>query len=742
MLNIAIISVRGKPMKSMTEIENVETNRNATIQNKISKTESRLLCFTIDSDWKIQGITPMFQRIVYERFGLEVKNGMTIEEIPAEAVFKSKLKQFIETASKGEAQSGVLYGPIDDGMLEIFCLPIVLDNNIVGVSVVWQDITERTLNERTLKINAERLRHLFERAPLGYQSLNDKGFLLDVNEAWLKTLGYQHDEVVGKWLGDFMDPDQIPTLKSNFKKFREQGKLHAEYKMKHKDGHKIDVSIDGRIGYDKEGQFERTHCIVNDITEQKIAQQRLIESEERYRLLFSEMNQGIALYKIILDENGKPTDYSFTDVNDFFLEMFEMKREDVIGKRAKEVMPKVEEYWIEEFGRVALTGQSSNFVNYFETTGRYYDTHNYATEPGYFAVICRDITESRQAQENILFLSYHDQLTGLYNRRFYEEELKRLDVERNMPMTLVMGDINGLKLVNDSFGHAQGDELIIKVADAIRKACRVDDIVARFGGDEFVIILPRTETAEANKVVDRIKSRLIEINSGSIDISVSFGVQTKQSIDEETKEWIKKTEDDMYQHKVYESLSMRSRTIDLIMKTLFEKNSREMLHSKRVSEICVSIATQLGLGNDEINKIRLTGLMHDIGKIGIDEKILNSDQKLTPEEWIEIKKHPEIGSRILSASLEFAEIAEVVLQHHERWDGKGYPRGLKGEAISLNARIISIADAFDAMCSDRAYRKAYDEQFALSEILRGAGSQFDPQLVTAFANLIMSNPIS
>ncbi|HET6785581.1 MAG TPA: PAS domain S-box protein [Erysipelotrichaceae bacterium] len=613
----------------------------------------------------------------------------------------------------------------------------VFDSNkkIIGIFGISKDITERNQLEVNLVESEQRLNRLFQNAPLGYQSLNDKGFIIDVNEVWLKTLGYRRDEVIGKWIGEFMDSDQITILKSNFVKFKEQGQLHTEYRMKRKDGQIVLVAFDGRISYNNEGKFERTHCIVNDITESKKAQQKIVESEERYRLLFSEMNQGIALYQIILDEDGVPVDYSFTDVNDYFLKMFDMTREDVIGKRATEVMPKVEKYWIEEFGKVALTGVSSNFENYFEQTGHYYSTHSYMTKPGFFAVLARDITESKKAEENILFLSYHDQLTGLYNRRFYEEELKRLNSSRNLPITLVMGDINGLKLVNDTFGHTRGDSLIKSVADAIKSACRTDDIVARLGGDEFVIILPNTDRNVADTVVNRIKSKLIEIQAETIEISVSFGYMTKTDSNLETTEWIKLTEDDMYRNKVYESHSMRRKTIDLIMKTLFEKNSREMLHSSRVSEICGAIASHIGLSIEEINKIKLTGLMHDIGKIGIDEKILNSNKSLTNDEWLEIKKHPEIGSRILNASVDFAEIAEVVLQHHERWDGKGYPRGLKGEEISINARIVTIADAYDAICSDRAYRNAYTEEFALSEIKKGANNQFDPMLVQVFIDM-------
>jgi putative nucleotidyltransferase with HDIG domain len=184
---------------------------------------------------------------------------------------------------------------------------------------------------------------------------------------------------------------------------------------------------------------------------------------------------------------------------------------------------------------------------------------------------------------------------------------------------------------------------------------------------------------------------------------------------------------------------MRSKTIDMIMKTLYEKNHREMLHSKRVGNLCEVIARQMNFTKDDINQLRLAGLMHDIGKIGIDEKILNKPTLLDMEEWAEMKRHPEIGYRILSSVNEFSEIAEYVLQHQEKWDGTGYPRGLKGEEISISARIIGIADAYDAMTSLRAYGKTLSENEAIAELEKCSGTQFDPDLVATFLKTVLKN---
>ncbi len=347
-----------------------------------------------------------------------------------------------------------------------------------------------------------------------------------------------------------------------------------------------------------------------------------------------------------------------------------------------------------------------------------------------------DITEEKQRQEELIYLGYHDQLTGLYNRRFFNEELIRLDSSGNLPLTIVQCDVNGLKLINDSFGHELGDKLLKRVANNLSDGCSPDGIISRFGGDEFALILPKTNRKEAEKIIKRIKGIISNERVGGLEISVCFGFATKNHAEEEIKTVFKNAEDHMYRYKLYESKSARSKTIDLIINTLYEKNNREMLHSKRVSTLCESFAKWIGIGKEEVNIVKVAGLMHDIGKIGVDEKILNKSETLTDAEWEEIKKHSEIGYRILSSVSEFSEIAEYVLEHQEKWDGTGYPKGLSGDEISLEARIISISDAYDAMTGDRAYGKVLSKKEALEEIQMCAGSQFDPQLAKLFIEML------
>ena len=339
------------------------------------------------------------------------------------------------------------------------------------------------------------------------------------------------------------------------------------------------------------------------------------------------------------------------------------------------------------------------------------------------------------ANAELEYLSYHDVLTGLHNRRFFEEELVRLDASENYPLTILMADVNGLKLVNDSFGHSMGDELLVKVAESIKKGCRTYDVSARLGGDEFVVLLPKTNGFEAEQIIKGIKAAALKEDLGSIDISISFGYDTKEQEEENIRDILKKAEDYMYKKKLYESPSMRGKTIKAIINTLNEKNKREEQHSQRVSVLCKHMGEVIGLAEGEVQELITVGLLHDIGKIAIDESILNKAGNLTEDEWEEMKRHPEIGYRILSTVNDMSEMAEYVLSHHEKWDGTGYPKGLKGEEIPLQSRILSIADAYDAMTSERSYRISMSKEEAIMELKNYAGLQFDPELIKVFIEM-------
>ena len=352
-------------------------------------------------------------------------------------------------------------------------------------------------------------------------------------------------------------------------------------------------------------------------------------------------------------------------------------------------------------------------------------------------LVFKDVSEKKEKQKHIEYLSYHDQLTGIYNRRYFEEETKRLDTVRNLPISFIYADINGLKIMNDAFGHEKGDELIQQVAALMKKECRADDIIARTGGDEFILLLPKTDQKTVNIIIKRIKEVSKKVSLMDISLSISLGWATKTSEEQDILEILKNAEDLMYQKKILSNHSKRSGIIKSILNALHVKNVREEAHSQRVSQLCELIGKAYGLEEDEVRELRLAGTLHDIGKIELDEDVLNKSDKLTESDWAKIKKHPETGYRILGTSSEFYHISEYVLAHHEKWDGTGYPRGLKGTIIPWKARIIAVADAYDAMTCERPYRKTFSREDAVEEIKKCAGTQFDPDVAKVFVEKVL-----
>jgi diguanylate cyclase (GGDEF)-like protein/PAS domain S-box-containing protein len=345
-------------------------------------------------------------------------------------------------------------------------------------------------------------------------------------------------------------------------------------------------------------------------------------------------------------------------------------------------------------------------------------------------LVFRDVTQKQKQRRQIEYLSFHDSLTGLYNRRFFEEEMRRLDTPRNYPLTIIMADLNGLKLTNDAFGHHEGDKLLKQTARLFRTYLRAEDIAARWGGDEFAILMPQTTSKDAEQIVQRIIQGGNKLNTDKGILSIAFGWDTKTDSTKDMESIFKNAEEYMYKKKISESQGVRGLTIKTIINTLFEKSPREESHSRRVREMAVKMAETLKLSQHQIDDIATLGLLHDIGKIIVSDEILEKPGRLKQDEYDEIKKHPAIGYRMLTATNEFASIAEGVLSHHERWDGKGYPKGIKGEEIPIESRIIAIADAYDAMTSSRPYRKTgMSLEKARQELIDNAGTQFDPDIV-------------
>ncbi len=351
-------------------------------------------------------------------------------------------------------------------------------------------------------------------------------------------------------------------------------------------------------------------------------------------------------------------------------------------------------------------------------------------------IIIRDITEKKKDEKEIRFLTYHDKLTGLYNRRYFEQAVIQMDEPSNYPITIIIGDVNGLKLTNDAFGHLAGDRLLAAAAESLRRVLKDKDVLARWGGDEFIMLLPNTDMEEANSIIHDINHDNKKTFVDSINLSISFGYAVKYNNGYDMSIVMKQADDMMYKEKLSISRSVKNRTVNIILQSLYVKNPSEREHSMGVSRLADKLGVILGLGNSDIIDLRVLGQIHDVGKITIEDGILNKPDKLTEAEYEIVTRHSEKGYQIIKASPELMYLAEEVLSHHERYDGTGYPRGLKREEIPKLARILAVADAIEAMLSDKPYRKALTMEQIIQELRVNAGTQFDPEVVEASFKLL------
>ncbi len=349
-------------------------------------------------------------------------------------------------------------------------------------------------------------------------------------------------------------------------------------------------------------------------------------------------------------------------------------------------------------------------------------------------MVFRDVTERKHKQDEILYLSYHDSLTGLYNRRYIEETIRKFEPESPFPLSVIMGDINGLKAINESLGHTEGDRFLMETSRLLAQVCRPTDILARWGGDEFIMLLPNTDAAQAEQICETIREAFTPLSPENLSLSISLGYATHSGESDGIARAISTAEESMYTQKLLNSRSYRSSILESFRKTLFEKSHETEEHAHRLQLLCRRMGAVLGLPQTALQELELLGALHDIGKIGVPDSILNKPGRLNPDEWMIMKQHCEIGARLTQSIPEFVRVSDYILSHHERWDGDGYPRSLRGEEIPLLSRILCIVDAFDAMTSNRAYREPVSSQAAVQELLDNAGSQFDPELVQLFVN--------
>jgi len=609
-------------------------------------------------------------------------------------------------------------------------------------------LEKQKLSEANTKLlkEEELFRTVYEQSPVGI-SIN-YGETVECNSMYEKIVGRSAAAVNAEGWMSYTHPDDLADEMELFQKFI-SGEIESYTMNKRylKPGGEVVWANITLAPLKISSQRDFTYlCILEDITERVKTEKELQENERSYSVLLSNL-PGMAYrckydheWTILFTSEGcyeltgypsscliNNSEISFNDlISPKYQNYLWEKWIDVVNNRSK----LAEEYEI-------ITASGEHRWVFEQGQAVYDEAGNVEALEGMII----DITDRKRKEEEIIYLNNHDFLTGIYNRRFLEHMKSRFDREDFLPLSILIGDINGVKLVNDAFGHSEGDILIRETAKIMQDCCREGDIVARTGGDEFTILMPLTDRDGANRIMDRIRTKCREYNENlpgeAYSINISLGFATKESVTEKLEAVTKVAEDFMYKRKLLEHKSSHSVILSSIRATMHEKSQETQEHAERLTYLSKELGIGMGLTQQEQDELELVAMLHDIGKVGIDDRILNKPGKLDEDEWIEMKKHSEIGYRIAMSSPDLVPIADEILCLHERWDGKGYPQGIKEDAIPLLSRIVQIVDAYDAMTEDRAYRKAISAQEAAEEIRRNAGIQFDPAIAKQFLENVL-----
>ena len=606
---------------------------------------------------------------------------------------------------------------------------------IIGSS---KDILKQKTLEEERKVLYERLKAMF----YGHSAVMIliepySGRIIDVNPAALSFYGYTKNELVNMYIQDInVLPKEEVTRRRMLVLKEKQRYFHHPHRLKNGEIRQVDV-YSCPIEYNNQKVL---FSIIIDVSDEERYKEELYKERELFKTTILSIGDGL----VTTDCNGiitsmnkiaeELTGFGVEAVGKEFSEVFKLK-DDITGKDSENPISKVL-----QTGRIIGLANHTSLINKKGKRIPIADSAapiiNANGEVFGVVMVFRDVTNEKDQQAKITYLSYHDTLTKLYNRRFAEEQLRLICMENKPDFSIIMGDLNGLKLINDVFGHEEGDNRLIKAANVIKASCQPHDIVARWGGDEFLIIVCKDTGTRAEKIIEKIKEECSKECSYQEQVSISLGYAVKSNVSGSISNLIKEAEEAMYRCKLLEGGSYRNNIINTMLTTLFEKSVETEEHAERLKKYSLALCKKFNLSAKETDEMGLFAMLHDMGKVVIDDGILNKPGPLTSDEWREMQKHTEVGYRIAQNTPELASVAEYILFHHERWDGKGYPAGLKGNDIPILCRILAVVDAFDAMTNDRSYRKAMPADKALAELVKNSGTQFDPQVVDAFLEII------
>lgn len=536
----------------------------------------------------------------------------------------------------------------------------------------------------------------------------------------------------------------------------------------------IYTNVEGLGGYmdgrknksinDKRKLVKRSAELSKALDNSKNSIEDLKEFKKDYSLLFNKMLNGFALHEIILDKEGKPCDYRFLEVNPAFEKLTGLKKAKIIGKTALEVLPGFEPYWIDIYGKVVMTGKLVQFENYSQSLNRYYTVNAYSPKKGYFVTIFSDITGLRRREEEIIKLFNFQNAVRTINQL-----LLRTNNEKDLYKKIcnIVTKVEFIKFMWIGLANEESFEIKpVAYAGAelgFLSKIKVKYDASQFGngptgtavksGKPFIIndiksdsrYIPWREEALRRNFTSDItlplihKDKIIGAMNIYSDKENAFGKKEAVFLKEVANDiavGVKSIRSEKNLQKKNKQLEKSTENIIFTMARMSEsKDPYTAGHQKRVSQLSTAIAKIMKLPEDKIESLKFASLIHDIGKVSIPGEILSKPSKLTKTEFALIKEHPKTCYNIIK-DIDFPwEIASIILQHHERLDGSGYPMGLKDKEILLEAKILAVADVVEAMNSFRPYRPALGIDKALEEISMNKGKLYDPEVVDACIKL-------